>query len=93
MAEVMCKTGHFGGLIWCLAPLAALSGAIGGLLFAKQIRAAEYLTMIEPFQKNYGRIIGALFALVSICCEIMWTGAVFNAFGKCWYIHHYICTS
>ena len=51
------------GLIWTQAPFGyGLSLFISGTFFAKKMRDAEYLTMIDPFTQKYGRW-GALQAL------------------------------
>ena len=54
------------GLIWTQAPFGyGLSLFISGTFFAKKMRDAEYLTMIDPFTQKYGRW-GALQALPGI---------------------------
>jgi high affinity choline transporter 7 len=66
-----------------MAPLGdALSLFIGGLLFAKQMRRQGYVTMIDPFQKKYGKRMGGLLFVPALLGEIFWSAAILSALGS-----------
>jgi solute carrier family 5 (high affinity choline transporter), member 7 len=66
-----------------MAPLGdALSLFIGGLMFAKQMRRQGYVTMIDPFQKKYGKRMGGLLFLPALLGEIFWSAAILSALGS-----------
>ena len=70
------------GLIWTQAPFGyGLSLFISGTFFAKKMRDAEYLTMIDPFTQKYGRW-GALQALPAAVSEVFWSASILSALGK-----------
>ena len=47
------------GILSCQVPFGyATALVIGGFLFAEKMRAANYVTMLDPFQKKYGRKMG-----------------------------------
>ncbi|CAL8331927.1 unnamed protein product [Boreogadus saida] len=48
--------GYIMGLLWATGPLAyLLTFFLGGLFFAKPMRAKRYVTMMDPFQRRYGQ--------------------------------------
>uniref|UniRef100_A0A0F8BTR8 High-affinity choline transporter 1 n=1 Tax=Larimichthys crocea TaxID=215358 RepID=A0A0F8BTR8_LARCR len=61
------------GLIWALLPLQmSVSFVIGGLFFAKPMRDKNYTTMMDPFQRKYGKTLTGLLAVVPFISEVMW---------------------
>ncbi|XP_049919727.1 high-affinity choline transporter 1-like [Epinephelus moara] len=61
------------GLIWALVPLqVSLSFIIGGLFFAKPMRENNYISMMDPFQRKYGKPLTAVLAVVPVIAEIIW---------------------
>ena len=52
------------------------------LLFVRQMRAARYITMLDPLQLKYGNRIGGLMYLPAMCGDIFWTGSILSALGK-----------
>nr|XP_054758847.1 high-affinity choline transporter 1-like [Lytechinus pictus] len=80
-AEVVFTPGY--GLVWAQAPWGySLSFVINGLFFAKQMRAAKYVTMIDPFQEKYGNRMGGLLFLAAITGELLWCAAILAALGS-----------
>ena len=55
---------------------------LGGLIFAKKMREAGYVTMLDPFQERYGRVITALIYIPALLGEIFWSAAILAALGK-----------
>ena len=55
---------------------------VGGIFFAKPMREAGYLTMIDPFQAKLGDWTGALLVLPAVCGEIFWSAAILAALGQ-----------
>eukprot|EP00058_Branchiostoma_floridae_P017811 XP_002603300.1 hypothetical protein BRAFLDRAFT_119704 [Branchiostoma floridae] len=70
------------GFIWCQAPFGyAISLVIGGLFFAKKMRAAGYVTMLDPFQQRYGDRMGGLLFIPALLGEVFWSAAILSALG------------
>jgi len=70
------------GLIWTQAPVGyGLSLFISGTFFARKMREARYVTMIDPFTQKYGKW-GALQALPSAMSEIFWSASILGALGS-----------
>ena len=53
----------------------------GGTFFARKMRDARYVTMIDPFTQKYGRW-GALQALPAAVSEVFWSASILSALGK-----------
>uniref|UniRef100_A0A4W6DF93 Solute carrier family 5 member 7 n=1 Tax=Lates calcarifer TaxID=8187 RepID=A0A4W6DF93_LATCA len=65
------------GLIWALMPIQySVSFIIGGLFFAKPMRDKKYITMMDPFQIKYGRVLTFKFAY--LCLWVCLTGATMS---------------
>ncbi|XP_029303721.1 LOW QUALITY PROTEIN: high-affinity choline transporter 1-like [Cottoperca gobio] len=70
------------GLIWALVPLqVSISFVIGGLFFAKPMRENNYISMMDPFQRKYGRPLTALLAIVPVMVEIIWVPGLLISLG------------
>ena len=54
----------------------------GGLFFAKPMRQAGYVTMLDPFQTKFGERMGGLLFVPALCGEIFWSAAILAALGK-----------
>nr|XP_045610008.1 high-affinity choline transporter 1-like [Procambarus clarkii] len=71
------------GLIWCQAPFGyAISLTIGGLFFAKPMRKAGYVTMLDPLQDAFGRRMGGLLYFPALLGETFWSAAILSALGS-----------
>lgn len=70
------------GLLACQAPLGyAISLVVGGLLFARPMRDAGYVTMLDPFQRKYGQRMGGLLFIPALFGEVFWSAAILSALG------------
>jgi len=70
------------GLIWTQAPFGyGLSLFISGTFFARKMRDARYVTMIDPFTQKYGKW-GALQAIPSAVSEVFWSASILSALGS-----------
>ncbi|CAF0917153.1 unnamed protein product [Rotaria sordida] len=70
------------GLVACQAPLGyAISLVVGGLLFARPMRNAGYVTMLDPFQRKYGQRMGGLLFIPALLGEVFWSAAILSALG------------
>jgi len=70
------------GLLACQAPLGyAISLVVGGLLFARPMRDAGYVTMLDPFQRKYGQRMGGLLFIPALLGEVFWSAAILAALG------------
>ncbi|KAJ8675738.1 hypothetical protein QAD02_011524, partial [Eretmocerus hayati] len=76
--------GVFGkGLAWCQVPIGySLSLLFGALLFAKPMRKAEYVTMLDPLQQQYGARVGSLMFVPALAGELFWCAALLKALGS-----------
>ncbi|ELT96417.1 hypothetical protein CAPTEDRAFT_120487 [Capitella teleta] len=79
-AEVVFTPGS--GLMWCQAPIGySISLMLNGLLFAKKMREAGYVTMLDPLQEKYGSVMAALLYIPAMLGDIFYTGAILSALG------------
>lgn len=70
------------GLVWAQAPWGyATSLAMGGLFFAKKMREANYITMLDPLQDKYGRVMGAFLYIPAFLGETFWSASILAALG------------
>lgn len=70
------------GLLACQAPIGyAISLVVGGLLFARPMRDAGYVTMLDPFQRKYGQRMGGLLFIPALLGEVFWSAAILSALG------------
>lgn len=70
------------GLLWAQAPWCyALSLILGGLLFAGIMRRHGFTTMLDPFDRRYGKRMATLFFLPALVGEIFWSAAILTALG------------
>merc|ERR1712088_1076549 len=53
---------------------------IAGTFYARKMRNAEYVTMIDPFTQKYGKW-GALQAIPAAISEIFWSASILGALG------------
>ncbi|KAI1726540.1 sodium:solute symporter family domain-containing protein [Ditylenchus destructor] len=71
-----------GGILGCQAPFGyALSLVLGGVLFARRMREAGYITMLDPFQIKYGQRVGGLMFFPALLGEVFWSAAILSALG------------
>jgi len=71
------------GLIWCQAPFGyATSLALGGWLFARPMREAGYVTMLDPLQNKLGQRMGGLLYFPALMGEMFWSAAILSALGS-----------
>ncbi|KAM8722739.1 high-affinity choline transporter 1-like isoform 1-T4 [Acanthopagrus schlegelii] len=70
------------GLVWALVPLqVSISFIIGGLFFAKPMRENNYISMMDPFQRKYGKTLTAALAVVPVMAEIIWIPGLLITLG------------
>ncbi|XP_060903245.1 high-affinity choline transporter 1-like [Labrus mixtus] len=70
------------GLIWALMPIQySVSFIIGGLFFAKPMRDKKYITMMDPFQIKYGRVLSGALVLPSLLVDVLWVSCTLLGLG------------
>ncbi|XP_071773257.2 high affinity choline transporter 1-like [Centroberyx gerrardi] len=70
------------GLIWALMPVQySVSFIIGGLFFAKPMRDKRYVTMMDPFQIKYGKVLCGVLALPALLIDILWVACTLFSLG------------
>ncbi|XP_063068034.1 high affinity choline transporter 1-like [Engraulis encrasicolus] len=70
------------GLVWTLYPVHFTVAFIaGGLILAKPMREMECMTMLDPFERRYGKHMAALMAVVGIVAEILGMAITLMALG------------
>ena len=52
-----------------------------GLLFAGKMREQGYVTMLDPFNKHYGRVTTAILCLPASVADLFFTAAILAALG------------
>ena len=51
-------------------------------MFAKKMREAGYVTMLDPFEQRYGRVMAALLYIPALLGEVFWSAAILSALGQ-----------
>ncbi|XP_063068035.1 high affinity choline transporter 1-like [Engraulis encrasicolus] len=70
------------GLVWVMYPVHyAVAFISGGLIFAKPMREKEYMTMMDPFERKYGKHVAALMVIPGIVAEILSMAGTLTALG------------
>lgn len=60
--------------------------AQGGLFFAKPMRDKKYVTMMDPFQIKYGKVLSGALVLPSLLVDVLWVSCTLLGLGKHAYI-------
>lgn len=77
-AEAVIKNG----LVWCQAPFCyAISLFCGGCFFATKMRNGRHVTMLDPLQDKYGKVLGSFFYIPAFAGEILWSASILAALG------------
>ncbi|KAM4604279.1 high affinity choline transporter 1-like isoform 1-T3 [Polymixia lowei] len=70
------------GLIWALMPVQySVSFVIGGLFFAKPMRERNYITMMDPFQIKYGKVLSGALVLPALLVDVLWVACTLVGLG------------
>lgn len=70
------------GLVWAMAPWGyALSMALGGLFFARRMRRMKFTTLLDPFERRYGKRVAAGLFVPALVGEVFWSAAILVALG------------
>lgn len=69
-------TGLQGGVCF------GISLIIGGLFFARRMRALEYHTLIDPFEARFGAKWAVVLALPAVLAEMFWSAELLVALGS-----------
>ncbi len=59
-----------------------LSLMVGGLFFARRMRALEFTTLIDPFEARFGRRWAAVLSLPAMAAEVFWSAELLVALGS-----------
>ncbi|KAM4621571.1 high-affinity choline transporter 1-like [Polymixia lowei] len=70
------------GLAWAVMPFTgALSFLVGGFFFAKPMRDGKYVTMMDPFQIKYGKVLSAVLSVAPLIADIIWVTGTLIGLG------------
>jgi len=58
-----------------------LSLIVGGLLFARRMRALEFTTLVDPFEARFGRRWAAVLSVPAMAAEVFWSAELLVALG------------
>ena len=47
------------------------------------MRAAGYVTMLDPFDQKYGSVVAGLLYFPACLGEMFWSASILSALGKC----------
>ena len=50
-------------------------------MFARKMREAEYVTMLDPLQDKYGKVMGAFLYIPAFLGESFWSASILSALG------------
>jgi high affinity choline transporter 7 len=59
-----------------------LSLILGGLIFARRMRACEFTTLIDPFEARFGKHWAAVLFLPAMLGEVFWSAELLVAIGS-----------
>ncbi|MCO4743911.1 MAG: sodium:solute symporter family protein [Proteobacteria bacterium] len=59
----------------------ALSLILGGLFFARRMRAMNYTTLVDPLESRYGKGVAATLMVPAVLAETFWSAAILVALG------------
>ncbi|KAI9519580.1 hypothetical protein NQZ68_026785 [Dissostichus eleginoides] len=71
------------GLTWAILMLLAYSSSfiICGLVFVKPMRDRNCVTLLDPFNAKYGKVVTAALSLASISLDVVWLPAILIGLG------------
>ncbi len=70
------------GLVWAQAPWGyALSLVLGGIFFAKKMRSYGFTTLLDVFERRYGKKTAAVLFIPALIGEVFWSAAILAALG------------
>ena len=70
------------GLVWAQAPWGyAMSLVLGGLFFARKMRAYGFTTLLDLFERKYGERVASGLFIPALVGEIFWSAAILSALG------------
>ncbi|XP_068597190.1 high-affinity choline transporter 1-like [Brachionichthys hirsutus] len=71
------------GLTWGILMMLAYISTffLVGLLLAKPMREGNYVTMLDPFHRKYGRVIATVPSMTSILTDLTWVPATLSGLG------------
>lgn len=79
-AEAVYDSGR--GLVWAQAPWGyALSLVLGGLFFAGRMRRLGFRTLLDLFERRYGKRVAAGLFVPALMGEVFWSAAILAALG------------
>ena len=55
---------------------------LGGLFFARRMRALEFTTLVDPFEARFGRRWAAVLSLPAMAAEVFWSAELLVALGS-----------
>jgi high affinity choline transporter 7 len=70
------SSGVQGGLCF------GLSLVLGGLFFARRMRALEFTTLVDPFEARFGRRWAAVLMVPAVLGELFWSAELLVAIGS-----------
>ncbi len=70
------------GLVWTQAPWCyALSLVVGGLFFVRRMRRFGFTTMLDLFERRYGKRLTAFLYIPALLGDLFWMAAILSALG------------
>nr|XP_061794077.1 high affinity choline transporter 1-like [Nerophis lumbriciformis] len=71
------------GMAWATAVTLGYSTSfiLGGLVFAEPLRTSRCVTMLDPFQRKYGKGLTAIFSVVSLFLDVFWVPSTLTGLG------------
>lgn len=54
----------------------------GGLLFVQPLREKKCVTILDPFNEKYGKVLTAVMSLVSLFLDVVWVPGTLIGLGE-----------
>ncbi|XP_059819426.1 high affinity choline transporter 1-like [Hypanus sabinus] len=64
-----------------IGTLVGIFTTTGGFFFVKPMRTKQFVTMMDPFQEKFGRVLGSLLLIPAVLGDIFWSAAILAALG------------
>ena len=75
------RSGLQGGLCF------GISLILGGLFFARRMRAFGFTTLVDPFEARFGRAWAAVLSVPAMAAEVFWSAELLVALGSTFGVH------
>nr|XP_057920491.1 high affinity choline transporter 1-like isoform X2 [Doryrhamphus excisus] len=71
------------GVVWAATMVLGFSASfmIGGVMFARPLRERHCVTMMDPFQRKYGKVLTGALCVASVAVDVLWVPTTLTGLG------------